>query len=429
MPAGGAAGAPLTLPSAARFVGIWAPGNERCPLTLQDFVIIHNFCVKMRTTATTGWNELSGYTSKVHQFLKTWPHRLKQIKAAFRIECVDGENADMIPPLFLKTWNKEQSANAQDDFIKEAYARTLQLAHICADQSFSDFYEATYRKMPSLTRIKLATAEELECLGMICILEYKFLAGCDKQWRERPAEPSNFLREGDADADQDAAADQPLAAAASPTRRGRSVAAADAASANTGSKKSAAEAAPASAAPAGKGGSKNADSELEGDIAAAPAGEEPDLHRKRDINDIVNWGLNDDEFPLNQLDDMKFDPLRPLAAQRIYYAAAVLLFYRKRTKEQEKVFRELSGLWGEVRSSHICHTQLCAPPSAGATLYSPDEAKWCSEAQKALIAKMDDALRKELEIAEPAQDSISGKKGRARGEALEGQGALLQPAK
>ena len=54
----------------------------------------------MRTTATTGWNELSGYTNKVHQFLKQWPHRLKQIKAAFRIECVDGENADMIPPLF-----------------------------------------------------------------------------------------------------------------------------------------------------------------------------------------------------------------------------------------------------------------------------------------------------------------------------------------
>jgi len=52
-----------------------------------------------------------------------------------------------------------------------------------------------------------------------------------------------------------------------------------------------------------------------------------------------------------------------------------------------------------------------------------------SSAQKRRIAKMDDALRKELEIAEPAQDSISGKKGRARGEALEGQGALLQPAK
>ena len=420
----GGAGAPLTLPSAARFVGIWAPGNEKCPLTLQDLVLIHNTCVKMRATNTSGWNELAGYHNKFPQFLKHWPHRLRQIKAACRIECVDGEDADMIPPLFLQTWNKELSLNAQDDFIKDAFARTLQLAHMTADQSFCDFYEATYKKLPTC-KIKLTTAEEVECLSMICILEYKFLAGCDKQWRERPAEPSSFLRDGDAGADKDASDAQSRAAPASPShRRGRSAGAAEASS-NAGSKRAAAEAAAAAAPPADKGCSKNA----EGDAAAAPAGERAEVHRRHYMDDIVNWGLNDDEFPLNQRDDMKFDPSRPLAEQRTFHAAGILLFYRKRTKEQEKVFRELSGLWGEARASHICHAKLCAPPSAGATLYSPDEAKWCKEAQKALIAMMDDALRKELEIPEPAQDRVPGKRGRARGEALEGQGALLQPAK
>ncbi len=146
------------------------------------------------------------------------------------------------------------------------------------------------------------------------------------------------------------------------------------------------------------------------------------------MDEIVSWGLNDDEFPLNQLDDMKFDSTLPLAQQRTYYAAAVLLFYRRRTQQQETVFRDLSGLWAEARGSHISHAQLCSPPSAGACLYSPDEASWCANAQTALIAKMDSELRDELEIPEPTKERTRNnlKRNRALGEALDGQSALLE---
>jgi hypothetical protein len=380
----------------------------------------------MRTTKTSGWNELSGYSNKFPQFLKQWPYRFKQIKAAFRIECVGGEdNADTIPPLFLQSWNKELSLNAQNDFITDAFAKTMQLAHMSAEQSFSDFYEATYKKLPTnMAKMKLSSADETQTLSMICILEYKFLAGCDKQWRARPAGPSSFLRDADEGADQDAAA---RAAPASPARRGRSAAGgpAGAASSSAGSKKNA-ELAAAARTPAGNGGS-NAEPEdaAARAAAAAPAGERAKQDRRLDMDDIVCWGLNDDEFPLNQLDDMKFDVARPLGEQRTYHAAAVLLFYRRRTGEQEKVFRALSGVWGEARGTFVNHSVLGHPPTAGPTMYTPGEIDWCKEAQKALIAKMDN----ELEIPEPAQDKIPGRRGRARGEGLEGQGVLLQPAK
>ena len=424
------AAAPLTLPSAARFVGIWAPGNENCPLTLQDLVIIHNTLVKMRATKTSGWHELSGYSNKFPQFLKQWPYRFKQIKAAFRIECVGGEdNADTIPPLFLQSWNKELSLNAQNDFITDAFAKTMQLAHMSAEQSFSDFYEATYRKLPTnMAKMKLNSADETQTLSMICILEYKFLAGCDKQWRERPAEPSNFLRDADEGADQEAARPS-RNAPASPPRRGRSAAggAAGAASSSAGSKKNA-EPGAAAPAPAGNGGS-NAEPEDAAAAAAAPAGERAEQDLRHDMYDIVSWGLNDDEFPLNQLDDMQFDVARPLGEQRTYHAAAVLLFYRRRTKEQEKVFRALSGVWGVARGTFVNHVLLGHPPTAGPTMYTPKEIDWCKDARKALIAKMDDELRRELEIPEPAQEKVPGRRARARGEELEGQGVLLQPAK
>jgi hypothetical protein len=150
------------------------------------------------------------------------------------------------------------------------------------------------------------------------------------------------------------------------------------------------------------------------------------VNRRLDKDDIVSWGWNDDEFPLNQLQNMKFDASLPLPQQRTFFAAAVLLFYRRRTAEQERVFRDLSGVWAESRGSHITHTQLCSPPAAGACLYSPDEVKWCAAAQKALIAKMDTQHIKELEIPEPTPDRTLGSKRRSRGDALEGQDALLQ---
>ena len=142
------------------------------------------------------------------------------------------------------------------------------------------------------------------------------------------------------------------------------------------------------------------------------------------MDDIVSWGLNDDEFPLNQLDDMKFDVTRPLGEQRTYHAAAVLLFYRRRTGEQEQVFCALSGVWGEARGTFVNHALLGHPPTAGPTMYTPDEIDWCKEAQKALIAKMDDELRRELEIPEPAQDKIPGRRPRPR----RGIGRARRPA-
>ena len=148
------------------------------------------------------------------------------------------------------------------------------------------------------------------------------------------------------------------------------------------------------------------------------------------MDDIVSWGLEDNEFPLNKLEDMKFDAARPPAQQRTMHAAAILLFYRKRTTAQEKVFRDLCGLWGEVRSTHIQHALLCHPPSAGATMYTPNEAEWCRNAQKTLIARMDSELRNELEIPEPTDESSrarSRRGGRAAAGALDGQDNLRQP--
>ena len=89
--------------------------------------------------------------------------------------------------------------------------------------SFANFYEATYKKLPA--KPKLTTAEELETLCMICILEYKVLGGCDLQWRDVSAETRAFLRPAGAGADDDAPAAATSSGSggtgASPRRRGR----------------------------------------------------------------------------------------------------------------------------------------------------------------------------------------------------------------
>jgi len=118
--------APLTLPSANRFAGIWSNSKEPCPITLMDLVTIHNACVKLRSaeaeiprSGAFGSADLQVYRNKFPQFMGHWQHRLsKVIKPANRIECLD-ENADKIPPLFWKRWDKTKTANAQDDFIKD----------------------------------------------------------------------------------------------------------------------------------------------------------------------------------------------------------------------------------------------------------------------------------------------------------------------
>ena len=222
--------APLTAPSANRFAGIWSNGKEPCPITLKDLVTIHNACVKMRSaeieiprSGALGSVDLSGYRNKLPQFLSHWQHRLsKVIRPATRIECLD-EGADKIPPLFWKRWDKSKTANAQDDFIKEDLVKTFQLAHVSHNESFANFYEATYKKLPA--KPKLTTAEELETLCMICILEYKVLGGCDLQWRDVSAETRAFLRPAGAGADDDAPAAATSSGSggtgASPRRRGR----------------------------------------------------------------------------------------------------------------------------------------------------------------------------------------------------------------
>ena len=476
--------APLTAPSANRFAGIWSNGKEPCPITLKDLVTIHNACVKMRSavieiprSGALGSVDLSGYRNKLPQFLSHWQHRLsKVIRPATRIECLD-EGADKIPPLFWKRWDKSKTANAQDDFIKEDLVKTFQLAHVSHNESFANFYEATYKKLPG--KPKLTTAEELETLCMICILEYKVLGGCDLQWRDVSAETRAFLRPAGAGADDDAPAAATSSGSggtgASPRRRGRGASdapdqvadldapAAAAAAAAGGSprrvrggassndasprshsrggasnnKRSAAATAQAQAAAAGEGAALTAADDAPAAAAADDAcggsqkeGQGDERDRQHDIDDIVNWGLEDDEFPLNKLEDMKFDAARPVAQQRTMHAAAILLFYRKRNAAQEKVFRDLCGLWGEVRGTHIQHALLCHPPSAGATMYTPNEAEWCRNAQKTLIARMDSELRNELEIPDPTDESSrarSRRGGRAAAGALDGQDNLRQP--
>jgi len=430
-----------------------------------DLVTIHNACVKLRSAETEiprsgalGSAELQGYRNKLPQFLGHWQHRLsKVIKPVTRIECLD-ENADKIPPLFWKRWDKTKTANAQDDFIKEDLVKTFQLAHVSHNESFANFYEATYKKLPA--KPKLTTAEELETLCMICILEYKVLGGCDLQWKDASPETRAFLQSAGAGADDDAPAAAPAAAtSAGSGRRGRAASNAPdqgaggsprrvrghgGASSNDASprgnsrggasnnKRSAAATAAAQAAAAGEGGGEGGDAgggvtEDQRDEVQRDEGD-----RRFDMDDIVSWGLEDNEFPLNKLEDMKFDAARPppAAQQRTMHAAAVLLFYRKRTTAQEKVFRDLCGLWGEVRGTHIQHALLCHPPSAGATMYTPNEAEWCRNAQKTLIARMDSELRNELEIPDPTDESSrarSRRGGRAAAGALDGQDNLRQP--
>ena len=421
------ANAPLTLPSANKFAGIWSNGKEPCPITLMDLVTIHNACVRLRSgeadiprSGALSSADLHVYKTKVPLFLSHWPHRLSQvIKPANRIECLD-EDGDKIPPLFLKRWDKTKTANAQDDFIKDDLVKTFQLAHVTHDESFAKFYEATYKKLPS--RPKLSTAEELETLCMICILEYKVLGGCDLQWKDASPTPEarSFLPSAGAGADDDAIS-------AGSGRRGRAASSAtpaDGSPRGPRNKRSAAATAPAQAAAGGEGGDEDQrDHQRDED-------QRPEGGAGLDMDDIVNWGLEDNEFPLNKLEDMKFDVALPPAQQRTMHAAAILLFYRKRTPEQEKVFRDLCGLWGEVRGTHIQHALLCHPPSAGATMYTPNEAEWCRKAQKALIERMDSTLRNELEIPDSTDESRRGRSrhgGRAAAGALDGQDNLRQP--
>jgi len=422
-----------------------------------DLVTIHNACVKLRSAETEiprsgalGSAELQGYRNKLPQFLGHWQHRLsKVIKPVTRIECLD-ENADKIPPLFWNRWDKTKTANAQDDFIKEDLVKTFQLAHISHNESFAKFYEATYKKLGLPAKPKLNTAEELETLCMICILEYKVLGGCDLQWKDMSPGTRAFLQSARAGADDDAPAAAiaaaTSAAATSSGRRGRAASNApdqgsgvDATAPAAGGSPRRVRASRAQVAAAGEGGGEGGSAADDAPAAAAAGdagggsqnGDQRDEgDRRLDMDDIVNWGLEDNEFPLNKLEDMKFDAARPPAQQRTMHAAAILLFYRKRTTAQEKVFRDLCGLWGEVRGTHIQHALLCHPPSAGATMYTPNEAEWCRDAQKRLIARMDSKLRNELEIPEPTDESTGARSwrgGRAAAGALDGQDNLRQP--
>ena len=422
-----------------------------------DLVTIHNACVKLRSAETEiprsgalGSAELQGYRNKLPQFLGHWQHRLsKVIKPVTRIECLD-ENADKIPPLFWNRWDKTKTANAQDDFIKEDLVKTFQLAHISHNESFAKFYEATYKKLGLPAKPKLNTAEELETLCMICILEYKVLGGCDLQWKDMSPGTRAFLQSARAGADDDAPAAAiaaaTSAAATSSGRRGRAASNApdqgsgvDATAPAAGGSPRRVRASRAQVAAAGEGGGEGGSAADDAPAAAAAGdagggsqnGDQRDEgDRRLDMDDIVNWGLEDNEFPLNKLEDMKFDAARPPAQQRTMHAAAILLFYRKRTTAQEKVFRDLCGLWGEVRGTHIQHALLCHPPSAGATMYTPNEAEWCRNAQKTLIARMDSELRNELEIPDPTDESSrarSRRGGRAAAGALGGQDNLRQP--
>ena len=65
-------------------------------------------------------------------------------------------------------------------------------------------------------------------------------------------------------------------------------------------------------------------------------------------------------------------------------------------------------------------------------MYTPKETEWCKAAQKTLIARMDSALRNELEIPEPTEESTRARSKRgvsAAADTLDGQDTLLQPAK
>jgi hypothetical protein len=418
---------PLTLPSQNHFAGIWANGNDKCPVTLKDLVEVHNLCVKCREgpMPSKGWwlnPDLAPYKSRIQSFMDKALYRLKIVKSAIRIECLD-DDADIIPPLFLKRWDKKKAPNAQDDFLREDYVKSFQLAHLRENESFGEFYEAIHKKYPQ-GKLQLKSNEELQDLCMMCILDYKVLGGCDLRWKETPPDSSSFLRNAEPDADDDTPGPS---VGTSPRRSSRRPAAA----ATAASKQVPVTPAPATPADISRNDGEGASAPVAAAPAAAAAAprdvqDRAAVDRQLDMDEIVSWGLNDDEFPLNQLDDMKFDSTLALAQQRTYYAAAVLLFYRRRTPQQEKVFRDLSGLWGEARGSHISHAQLCAPPSAGACLYSPDEAAWCADAQKALIAKMDSELRNELEIPETIQERTRNKRNRAPAEALQGQDSLLR---
>jgi hypothetical protein len=139
---------PLTLPSQNQFINIWSNGNEKCPVTLADLVEVHNLGVKCREgpmpKGGSWWTnpELAPYKTKIQNFMDKAMYRLKTIiKPAIRIECLDGDEADKIPPLFWKKYNRNKPANEQE-FLLEDYVKTFQLAHMSENESFGEFYEA-----------------------------------------------------------------------------------------------------------------------------------------------------------------------------------------------------------------------------------------------------------------------------------------------
>jgi hypothetical protein len=123
----------------------------------------------------------------------------KIIKPAIRIECLDGDEADKIPPLFWKRYNKNKPANGQE-FLLEDYVKTFQLAHMSENESFGEFYEAIHRKYTG--KLQLKNNKELQDLCTMCILDYKVLGGCDLQWKETAA-PSQFIQGGAVGDDDD----------------------------------------------------------------------------------------------------------------------------------------------------------------------------------------------------------------------------------
>ena len=101
----------------------------------------------------------------------------KIVKSAIQIECLDGEEpeADHIPPLFLKKWDKRNAPNEQDDFLRADYVKSFQLAHMHENESFGEYYEAIHKKYSG--KLQLKSNEELQDLCIMCILDYKVLGG------------------------------------------------------------------------------------------------------------------------------------------------------------------------------------------------------------------------------------------------------------
>jgi hypothetical protein len=189
------------------FRGLWAPASAGAsPLTVAQMLHLHNSAVQHREVcsgemlfATRG--DLLPLLPLFEAYAGQYEHRVFVCEKLRREEPVH-EGGDALPPMFWARWVPEigkgeyildpmvLSARLLPDFQEHEHGEKLTFAcalrkawqahFVCSDR--------LHRRLP-----QYRSAEELEQLCFLLVLEVKFLAGCDVPWRKSapsPVEPA-----------------------------------------------------------------------------------------------------------------------------------------------------------------------------------------------------------------------------------------------